>query len=138
MVYYFYEIKKLWINHVVEYYERKICLRIKPRDLIEKQNVDTDIKGHWEKTPLHYACWKGHLPIVEYLISKGADIEAEDMDEATPLHYASEGSKADIVKYLISLGANKNAKNIKDKTPYDVAKNNEIKNIILNVNANPK
>ena len=93
---------------------------------------------HAGKAIFQLSCWKGHLPIVEYLISKGADIEAEDMDEATPLHYASEGSKADIVKYLISLGANKNAKNIKDKTPYDVAKNNEIKNIILNVNANPK
>ena len=34
--------------------------------LIERQNVDTDIKGWCEKTPLHYACQEGHLSIVDY------------------------------------------------------------------------
>ena len=44
--------------------------------LIEKQN-DIDIKGRDGKTPLHYACLYGHLPIVEY-ISKGENIEANN------------------------------------------------------------
>ena len=46
--------------------------------LIEKQDIDIDIKGEYERTPLHYACEKGHLQIVEYLISKGANINAKD------------------------------------------------------------
>ena len=59
------------------------------RYLIEKQNVDIDIKGNYEYTPLHYAVQECHLPIVEYLISKGANIEAKDEGGWSPLHYAS-------------------------------------------------
>ena len=45
-------------------------------------------KGNKHKqTPLHFAC-KGHLQIVQYLIEKGADMEAKDRDEQTPLHIA--------------------------------------------------
>ena len=89
--------------------------------LIEKQNVDKDIKDREEKTPLHYACLEGHLPIVEYLISKGANIEAEDKNEKTPLHFASYYGKTDVVEYLVSKGADKNAKTKDGETPYDLA-----------------
>ena len=30
------------------------------------------------RTPLHNACWRGHLEIVEFLINKEADISATD------------------------------------------------------------
>ena len=29
-------------------------------------------------TPLTYAAIKGHLPVVEYLVERGADMEARD------------------------------------------------------------
>ena len=29
-------------------------------------------------TPLMWAAWKGHLPAVEYLVERGADMEAKD------------------------------------------------------------
>ena len=37
---------------------------------------------------LHAACLNGHLPIVQYLIEKGANIEAKTNDQYTPLHFA--------------------------------------------------
>ena len=46
--------------------------------LIEKQNIDINIKGKDGKTPLHYACEYGFFSIVEYLISKNADINVKD------------------------------------------------------------
>ena len=71
-------------------------------------------------TPLHWACFKGYLPIVQYLIGNGANIEAKQKDQWTPLHYASSYGQTDVVKYLISIGANKNSKDKSGKTPFDV------------------
>ena len=31
-----------------------------------------------DRTPLHWACAKGHLPVVEILVDHGADVEAKD------------------------------------------------------------
>ena len=74
-------------------------------------------------TCLHSASEIGSLSIVQYLIEKGANIEATDGVKQTPLYVASLRGKTDIVKYLISKGANKNAKDIDGKTPYDNACN---------------
>ena len=54
-----------------------------------------------QDTPLHLACKKGSLPIVQYLIEKGVDIEAKDIEELTPLHYACQNGHLPIVQYLM-------------------------------------
>ena len=87
------------------------------------RNVDIDIHGHTGTTPLHNGCENGHLPIVEYLISKGVNIEAKDWHEETPLHYASRMGQTTCVQFLFSKGANKNAKNIDNITLYDLGCN---------------
>ena len=46
---------------------------------------ETDELG---RTCLHIASSVGSLPIVPYLIEKGANIEAKDYDQWTPLYYA--------------------------------------------------
>ena len=87
-----------------------------------------------KETPLHTACLNGRLPIVQYLIEKGADIEAKNQEKKTPLHYASWNGQTNVVKYLLSKGANKNAKNTSGTTPYDITcysiKDRSQKNII--------
>ena len=100
--------------------------------LIEKQNVDINIKDNDEKTPLHFACQEGNFPVVEYLISKGANIEAKDGRGQTPLHYASFTTHCDIgiVRYLISKGANKYAINNSGKRPVDLTRNELIRKIL--------
>jgi ankyrin repeat protein len=52
--------------------------------------------------PLHYACKEGYLSIVEYLIEKGAKINAFDADNWTPLHYACAKGHLDIIKFIKS------------------------------------
>lgn len=48
------------------------------------------------------ACLYGHLDIVKFLVSIGADVcEGEN----SPLVYASRGGSIEVVDYLISLGA---------------------------------
>ena len=98
--------------------------------LIEKQNVDKESKGYYDQTPLHYACWKGNLPIVEFLISNGANIEAQNLLDWTALHFASYWGQTDVVKYLISRGENKNVKNKDGKTPYESTQKEEIRNFL--------
>ena len=93
--------------------------------LIEKQKIDINIKGDEEITPLHCACKKGHLQVVEYLISKGADIEATNEDGWTPLHYALWYGQSDIENYLVSKGANQKARDNNGNTPYDMTSSDD-------------
>ena len=97
---------------------------------IEKRGIDKDIKGSNGRTPLHCACEKGRISIVEYLISIGAAIEAQDLDDQTPLHYASRWLKFTVVSYLLSKGANKYAINKKGQTPHDLALLDEMKDLL--------
>ena len=101
-------------------------------------------EDNYGKTPLHYASYFGKsnynssegqnqhmLQIVECLVSHGADIEAkETLMERTPLHWAAKNGIISLVNFLLSKGANKNAKDINGKTPYEIARNDEIKDLL--------
>ena len=36
---------------------------------------------------LHWACDRGHLDVVKFLVNRGADVNIQDPDLQTPLHY---------------------------------------------------
>jgi ankyrin repeat protein len=38
--------------------------------------------------PAHFAAAHGHLDVLQYLATKGADVEAEDPQARMPLHHA--------------------------------------------------
>lgn len=46
---------------------------------------EIDLKGAQNRTALHRAVGKGHNPVVQLLISKGADIHVTDQGGLTPL-----------------------------------------------------
>eukprot|EP00919_Chromeraceae_sp_WS-2016_P057927 GHVR01137276.1.p1 GENE.GHVR01137276.1~~GHVR01137276.1.p1 ORF type:complete len:300 (+),score=10.48 GHVR01137276.1:492-1391(+) len=71
----------------------------------------------YRKTPLMYACMKGHLEVVNVLISKGAEINANDRYRKTPLMYASMEGHQEVVKLLIGKGADVNYKDENGRTP---------------------
>ncbi|WP_341815922.1 ankyrin repeat domain-containing protein [Wolbachia endosymbiont (group B) of Idaea biselata] len=59
---------------------------------------------------LHYAAIDGRLSIIEYLIKKGADVNAcGGKYDVKPLHYAAMNGHLNIVEKLIEEGANVNA-----------------------------
>ena len=73
-------------------------------------------------TPLHCACWKGHSGVVEFLISAGANVNAENKNDhwgTTPLHAAAHANQTAIVKLLLAAGANVSAKDMAGRTPLD-------------------
>ena len=87
--------------------------------LIEQQNIDINGEDEFKTA---------HLPIVEYLISKCAKIEANDEDEQMPLHFAQDD---EIVNDLVSKGVNKNVKDKGGRMLYIFAENDEIEMHII-------
>ena len=72
--------------------------------LDELPNVDLVSSSYDPITycPLEYACEKGSMEIVKYLVERGANITD------SVLWYASEESHREILKYLLEKGADKN------------------------------
>jgi ankyrin repeat protein len=65
-----------------------------------------------DRTPLMYACMKGHTEIADLLIKHGADPNALNADGDTVLiRIASLKDKADSVRHLLESGANMLARN---------------------------
>ena len=106
-------------------------------------------------TPLHSAAQRGYFEVAEFLISKGADVNARThrtrclcrpapahfaelpllcADDETALEFASEGGYVDIVKLLIEKDADVHAKTHGGKTALHgavVQKRDEVVNILL-------
>jgi ankyrin repeat protein len=77
------------------------------------KNIDINIRGYQEKTPLHYATAISNIKIVKYLVANKANINAKDSKGRTPLQLIGHSSilltkATDIAKLLIHCGANVN------------------------------
>ena len=75
-------------------------------------------------TLLHHAAVAGQYKIVDFLISKNANINAETIKGETPLHLAVSRGREKIVKLLILKGADVNVRNKYGNTPLQIAKTN--------------
>lgn len=76
-----------------------------------------DVDG---STPLHCATWKGHLNVVESLVSLGADVNARNQNDhwgTTPLHAAAHANQRAIAELHIAHGADMHATNLNGRTP---------------------
>lgn len=96
------------------------------RRFVEEDGVDVnmDLEG---RRPLHYAADFGHSLVVEYLIKKGADINAKDKHDITPLLAAIFEGHSDVVRLMLDKGADKNLKAPGGETYLDAAEKEDIK-----------
>ena len=78
------------------------------RNLLEK-GANVNARDERNRTPLIWACIKGHDNIVPLLLSKGAVVNTIDGAGNTPLMIACMNGKQDIVNYLLNAGAHVNA-----------------------------
>ena len=78
---------------------------------IEEAKVDLESKDTNSRTALHLACSNGQNKVAQYLLRKGASVNATDKTGFTPLHLASEGGHPETVWILLINRANIEAKN---------------------------
>lgn len=82
---------------------------------IEREPELLHNQGHG--TPLHCAAGGSQADIIDYLVSRGAQLEARDEYGRTPLHWAAHRGEPEAVKRLITLGADVNARDEDGNTP---------------------
>ena len=75
------------------------------------------------RTAFFHALAKYHYDIADYLLSKGANINARDNENQTLMHIICDNNycKCELLEYLISHGANKDLKDIYGQTPLHLA-----------------
>jgi len=62
-----------------------------------------------EGTLLHWTAWYGRRDAAEFLLARGADVNARDELDKTPLHWAAIKGHLDLVELLLAKGATVNA-----------------------------
>uniref|UniRef100_A0AAZ1XEC4 Myotrophin n=1 Tax=Oreochromis aureus TaxID=47969 RepID=A0AAZ1XEC4_OREAU len=82
------------------------------------------------RKPLHYAADFGQTDVVEFLISKGADINAPDKHGFTPLMTACFEGHLSCVKLLLEKGADKDQKSPDGMTALEAAATEPIKALL--------
>lgn len=86
--------------------------------LVDKRGADINKVG-W--TPLHYACTNGHYEIAEFLLNKGAQVNALSNSDTTPLMMAVRSGNIQLVRLLLDRGADLQIRNHQGFSAIDVA-----------------
>ncbi len=86
--------------------------------LVNQKEVPVNRSG-W--TPLHYACTNGHLNIAEFLLDKGAAVDAPSPNGTTPIMMAIRAGNIQLVRLLLDRGADIRIRNQQDYSAIDVA-----------------
>ncbi|GAU98812.1 hypothetical protein RvY_09905 [Ramazzottius varieornatus] len=101
------------------------------KDLIDKKAIDIrkPVDG---RAPIHYAADYGQKEVIEYLISKGADVNAVDKHGISALLAAIWEGHTDCVRLLLQKGASKDGKSPDGTSYLDCAEKTEIKSLLRN------
>lgn len=62
-------------------------------------------------TPLHFGVYYGYVPVVEYALKNGLDLNIKDRRGLTPVWFSVSGSRPAMLRKLIALGADLSIKN---------------------------
>jgi len=100
------------------------------KDVVEKQNFDVNYEIA-SRYPLHYAADYGQTDVLDYLLSKGAKVDAVDKHGITPILAAIWEGHTACVRLLLDKGATKSG-SAPDGTSYvDAAEKPEIKQLLV-------
>ena len=87
------------------------------------RGAELDAEGQSGRRPLHWACAGGYVPMVEWLIAVGVDVNARTYKARTPLHVAVKGysHRAAVVGRLLKAGAVPDTADADGVTPLKIA-----------------
>lgn len=100
--------------------------------------VDVNRRDNFGSTPLHKAVDIGETEMVRVLVGGGADVNSRNNYGDTPLLRAVSLGETKMVGILLDNNADVNIKNKDGKTALDLAKNDEIRNLLRNAVMNTK
>jgi ankyrin repeat protein len=83
--------------------------------LSETNNMKINFRTSGKTTVLHVAASTGNMEICEYLVSRGADVQATNSLGYTPLFAAVINGRKSVVKWLIGLSSEKDLKKTSKK-----------------------
>lgn len=90
--------------------------------------------GEADFTSLMFAAYHGHIEVVNALIEADCDVNINgSINKWTALHWAVERGQNDIVYMLVEAGADPCKKNMRGETAADRAKDQRIKEYLLNI-----
>ena len=87
---------------------------------LNRWQTDMDLNG-WQRTPLHAAALQDRLKLAEFLISKGANVNALTKYKDSPLHFAVTQGDLKMVRLLVKSGARTDIENDDGDTPVVIA-----------------
>ncbi|KAK6331274.1 hypothetical protein TWF730_004362 [Orbilia blumenaviensis] len=67
---------------------------------IFRREAEVNAQDRYMRTPLTYAVWGGHIPIIKALVGAGAQVDLQDDIKGTPLSYAVCSGRGDVIKLL--------------------------------------
>ena len=84
--------------------------------------ANVNARNNKQMTPLHFACERGHLELINLLIQNKADVNAQDDQRCTPLHLAVIYDRYEAAELLLKNGANPNLPNNNNELPINLVK----------------
>lgn len=99
---------------------------------------DIDAVDSDAKTPLHWACERGHADVAVLLIDNGANIFSQAFDGRTSLHFAAQNNDVPLVKRFLAHGLSPDSTAFDGRTALHVAveaNNIEMVGILLGAGA---
>lgn len=98
------------------------------KSMIEKVDINAEIKNG--RQLLHIAADYGQREVVEFLLSKGAEVNGRDKHGMTPIMAAIFEGHTETVKALLEGGADKTVKAPSGESLMECAEKDEIKDLL--------